>query len=139
MSTLPNRRRFIVILPIAGAALLAACAPESTPTSASASPVAPVAPVTPTAPAAEVSTPPTPAPALASNLVSVDEKDAQAIALGYVTDAARANKDKYKAGSQCSNCALFLGQAGDTSGGCPLFSGKKVMAKGWCASWVKQA
>jgi hypothetical protein len=72
----------------------------------------------------------------------VDAKDPQALALGYVDDATRADKVKFKtyaAGNQCSNCSLFLGKAGDVSGGCPLFSGKQVAAKGWCSAWVKKA
>ena len=72
----------------------------------------------------------------------LDPKDAQAIALGYVDNANSVDKAKYPnhaAGNQCSSCALYLGNAGDATGGCPLFSGKKVMAKGWCASWVKKA
>jgi hypothetical protein len=72
----------------------------------------------------------------------VDEKDTQAVALNYVDDAARANTAKvpnHVAGSQCSNCALYLGKPGDAAGMCPLFSGKQVAAKGWCSSWVKKA
>lgn len=135
MTTTPTRRRFIAIMPIAGAALLAACSPEPTP--------APV-PTSPPTPAAEhTATPaPAPAPVAATNQPMVDPKDAQAMALGYVADATHADKDKFKtyaAGNQCGNCALFLGKAGDATGGCPLFSGKKVNAKGWCGSWVKKA
>ncbi|NMM11276.1 MAG: iron permease [Polaromonas sp.] len=72
----------------------------------------------------------------------VDEKDSQAITLGYVADATRADKDKFKSyipGSQCSGCALYLGKAGDASGGCLLFQGKNVAASGWCSSWAKKA
>jgi anaerobic selenocysteine-containing dehydrogenase len=38
----------------------------------------------------------------------VDEKDAQAVALGYVTDASRANAKKYPkfaAGQHCGSCS----------------------------------
>ena len=72
----------------------------------------------------------------------VDEKSAQAVALGYVDDAARVNTAKYTnfvAGSNCRNCALYAGMPGDAVGMCPLFSGKHVAAKGWCGSWVKKA
>lgn len=72
----------------------------------------------------------------------VDEKDAQAVTLGYVSNASRADKVKFKAylaGSQCSGCALFLGKAGDSAGGCPLFAGHQVASTGWCSSWVKKA
>lgn len=72
----------------------------------------------------------------------VGEKDAQAIALGYVKDASRVDKAKFKnyiAASTCSSCALYQGKAGEASGACPIFAGKQVVAKGWCSSWVKKA
>ena len=75
-----------------------------------------------------------------ANLVS--DKDPQAAALGYVADATKADKAKYKnyaAGQICGNCALFQGKATDASGGCPLFAGKQVVTKGWCSAFAKKA
>jgi hypothetical protein len=72
----------------------------------------------------------------------VNEKDPQAVALGYVADAGKADKAKYKnwaATQHCDNCALFQGKAGDAAGGCPLFGTKKVAGKGWCSAWAKKA
>lgn len=72
----------------------------------------------------------------------VDEKDPQAVALGYVADATKADTKKYTkyaAGQHCANCALFQGKATDAAGGCPLFAGKQVAAKGWCSAWAKKA
>ena len=46
----------------------------------------------------------------------VDPKDPQAAALGYVTDATKADKakfPKYAAGQACGSCQLFQGKAGD--------------------------
>ena len=71
----------------------------------------------------------------------LDEKDPQAVALGYVADAIKADTKKfpkYAAGQNCANCALYQGKAGDTSGACPLFAGRQVTAKGWCSAWVKK-
>ena len=71
----------------------------------------------------------------------VNEKDPQAVALGYVADASKADKAKFKtfaAGQLCSNCALFQGKAADAAGGCPLFAGKQVAGKGWCSAWAKK-
>ena len=65
----------------------------------------------------------------------VSESDPNAKALGYVADASNAKGDKFKAGSNCSNCALFQGGSGD-AGNCPLFGGKKVAAAGWCTAWA---
>lgn len=72
----------------------------------------------------------------------VDEKDPQAIALGYVADAKRADTKKFPkfaAGQNCANCALFQGKAGAAAGGCPLFAGKQVAGAGWCSAWAKKA
>lgn len=75
-------------------------------------------------------------------MAMVDEKDATAVALGYVSDASKVDTGKYKthtAGMACGNCALYQGKAGDASGPCPLFAGKQVSAKGWCGSYAKKA
>jgi hypothetical protein len=72
----------------------------------------------------------------------LDEKDAQAIALGYVADAKRVDTKKFPkfaAGQLCSNCPLFQGKATDKAGGCPLFGAKQVAAAGWCSAWAKKA
>ena len=71
----------------------------------------------------------------------LDEKDAQALALGYVADATKTDTKKYPkyaAGQNCVNCALYQGKAGDAAGGCPLFAGKQVVSKGWCSAWAKK-
>jgi High potential iron-sulfur protein len=72
----------------------------------------------------------------------VDEKDAQAVALGYVADTAKADTKKFPKHSKdqrCSNCALYQGKASDTAGGCPLFGTKLVTNVGWCSAWAKKA
>jgi hypothetical protein len=72
----------------------------------------------------------------------VDEKEPQAVALGYVTDARRADAKrfpKYAAGQMCANCALYQGKVTDAAANCPLFAGKQVAAKAWCSAWAKKA
>ena len=72
----------------------------------------------------------------------VDEKDAQAAALGYVADAKRVDVKKFPkfaAGQNCTNCMLYQGKVTDKAGGCPLFAGKQVAGPGWCSAWVKKA
>ena len=72
----------------------------------------------------------------------LDEKDAQAAALGYVAEAKRVDTKKYNkfaAGQNCANCSLYQGKAGDKAGGCPLFAGKQVAGEGWCSAWAKKA
>lgn len=135
MLTSTSRRRFIEIMPFAGVALLAACSPEVEPTS-------PVMPTPPPAPQPVPEPMPSAAPAAAPSLPMVNTKDALAVSLGYVEDAANVDAAKYPnyvPASQCSNCALYMGKAGEASGGCPLFQGQLVTAMGWCSSWVKKA
>ncbi len=62
------------------------------------------------------------------HLPKVDPSEAQASALGYVHEST-------KEGQWCNNCQLW--QGGDKAwGGCAIFPGKEVAAKGWCKSWV---
>ena len=76
----------------------------------------------------------------ASAQAMVDEKDPQAAGLNYKADATKVDKakaPKYAAGQNCGNCALYQGGSA-ASGGCPLFAGKQVAAKGWCTAWAKK-
>ena len=71
----------------------------------------------------------------------LDEKDAQALALGYVAEATKTDTKKYPkyaAGQNCANCVLYQGKAADAAGLCPLFAGKQVASKGWCSAWAKK-
>lgn len=80
--------------------------------------------------------------ARAQSKAMVSEQDPQALALGYVADASKADKAKYKqyaAGQHCGSCALFQGVASATDGACPIFAGKHVSAKGWCSAYSKKS
>jgi High potential iron-sulfur protein len=136
-----TRRLFIQIVPVSGAVLLAACSDKAPPAAPPAPAAAPAAP-----PAAAPAPAPAPAAAPAGPTATgpmVDSAaDPTAQALGYVNDASKVDKAKYAnfvAGSACSNCALYQGQAGAEAGPCPLFAGKQVSAKGWCSSYAKKA
>jgi hypothetical protein len=65
----------------------------------------------------------------ASDLPKVDPADPQAAALQYTHESKMEGK-------YCNNCVYIQG---DVSGKewfpCPLFPGKQVAAKGWCAAW----
>ena len=79
--------------------------------------------------------------AFAADTPMVDEKDPQAAALGYVGDATKADKAKFKtyaAGQTCASCQLYQGGTAP-AGVCPLFAGKHVAAKGWCSAYAKKA
>ena len=72
----------------------------------------------------------------------LDEKDAQAQALGYRHDAAKVDRKKfatYQPGQSCGNCQQFQGKPGAAWAPCQIFSGKQVNTKGWCSAWVKKA
>ena len=72
----------------------------------------------------------------------VDEKDAQAAALGYVADTTKVDIKKYPkhiADQKCSSCQLYAGKPKETAGPCPLFAGKQVAANGWCSAYIKKA
>jgi hypothetical protein len=128
-----SRRNFIGIIPVLGFGVLTACTQKTETT-----PMPPPTAVTPppeTAPIAPVAQP-------AAVLPMLDEKDVQAVAFGYVENSAKADKSKFPmsvATSNCSNCALYSGGAGEAAGPCAIFAGKRVMAAGWCNSWAKKA
>ena len=140
MTTRRQLIRSIPAIPLMTAAgattLLAACGEKKT-----AEVVAPApAPAPMAAPAPVTQTPAAPATSVATGPL-VDEKDAQAIGLGYVAVAANADKakfPKYADGQLCSNCSLYQGGAAD-QGGCPLFAGKQVLGKAWCSAYNKKA
>ncbi len=80
--------------------------------------------------------------AYAQGAPMVNEKDAQAVSLGYAANSAKVDATKYPkhAATQiCSNCALYSGKAGEASGPCAIFPGKQVAAKGWCSAYAKKA
>jgi hypothetical protein len=66
----------------------------------------------------------------------VDPGSAEAKAVKYVEDAARASGAT--AGNRCATCALYQGADGSTQGPCQIFPGKAVKAAGWCSSWAPQ-
>jgi High potential iron-sulfur protein len=71
----------------------------------------------------------------------LDDKDPQALALGYVSDSAKADKSKYlnhDAEQRCRTCQLYSGKPTDSSASCPVFSGKHVAAIGWCSAHAKK-
>lgn len=71
--------------------------------------------------------------AAAADLPQVTADDPLAKALKYVSEAGKASEAK--PGSTCANCALYQGGTA-AQGGCLLFPGKAVTAKGWCSSWT---
>lgn len=80
-------------------------------------------------------------PARADSATLVKDTDAQALAVGYVSDATKADRAKYKqytVGQHCGTCALFQGASGAADGPCPIFAGKRVSSKGWCSAYVKK-
>jgi hypothetical protein len=152
-----TRRQLIQSIPAlpfmtaAGATvLLAACGDKKPAEVVAPAPTPAPAPVPEPAPAPAAAAPATPEPAAAPAPVAaapaatgplLDEKDAQAVALGYVSVATKADKvkyPKYADGQACGNCSLYQGGAA-AQGGCPLFPGKQVSSKAWCSAYNKKA
>jgi hypothetical protein len=80
--------------------------------------------------------------AFAQKLELVKDLDANAVALGYKTDGSKTDTKKYPKYAKeqnCSNCALWVGDAKAPEGKCALFAGKAVAAKAWCSAWAKKA
>jgi hypothetical protein len=71
----------------------------------------------------------------------IDEKDPQAVALGYRHDTNQVDKAKFPrhaASQRCDNCQLYQAKATDPWGGCPLFGARQVAGPGWCSAWVRK-
>ena len=134
------RRRFALLLPLGGMALLAACSKSPEP---AATPAPAPAPTPAPAPAAEMpaATAPAQAGAGTAGLPMVDPADPSVKALDYTADASQAapSHPKFQPGQACSNCALYAGQPGDAAGPCPLYPGRQVSAKAWCNAYAKKA
>lgn len=77
----------------------------------------------------------------ASTPARIDEKEKNAVALGYLHDATKVDADKnplYKAGQTCLTCLQIQGKDGEAWRPCGIFPGKLVNTKGWCKVWVKK-
>ena len=69
----------------------------------------------------------------------VDEKEPQAVALGYVTDAKRADKAKfpeYAPPQHCAICQFYQAAKTAPTGPCTIFAGRPVAGPGWCSAYV---
>jgi hypothetical protein len=67
--------------------------------------------------------------------------DPAAAALDYVENAAQVDGKKYpnySPGSNCENCLLLQGTAGNNYRPCSLFPGKLVSVSGWCKGWTPE-
>jgi High potential iron-sulfur protein len=72
----------------------------------------------------------------------VKDTDANAVALGYLTDGTKTDTKKYPKYAKeqnCAGCALYVGDAKAANGKCALFAGKAVAAKAWCSAYAKKA
>jgi hypothetical protein len=81
------------------------------------------------------------APAEGAAEPKLEEQDPQALALGYVENAARVDAKKYPSfvqGSNCENCLKLEGKAPDEYRPCTLFPGKRVAITGWCSAWTAE-
>jgi High potential iron-sulfur protein len=71
----------------------------------------------------------------------LDVKDPAAMAQGYVENASQVDIKKFPQfvqGSNCENCLLLQGSAGNNYRPCSLFPGKLVSVSGWCKGWTPE-
>jgi len=71
----------------------------------------------------------------------LDESDPAAVTFAYRADATTVDPTKnptFRAGQTCANCSLYAGEPGQRQGGCGVFIGKEVSARGWCNAWDKK-
>jgi hypothetical protein len=71
----------------------------------------------------------------------LDVKDPAAIAQGYVENVSQVDVKKFPQfvqGSNCENCLLLQGSAGNNYRPCSLFPGKLVSVSGWCKGWTPE-
>jgi len=140
----------VVLLPFVS---LAGCSGEKPPPASG--------PATP--PPAEINQPPaptavaetaTPAPAPAAPAtgaaaavptVKLDESDPIAKTLGYRHDATQVDTTRFKvkagpdgATQFCNNCVQYKEIGNPDWGGCGIFAGKLVAAKGWCSTYARK-
>ena len=82
-------------------------------------------------------------PAQAADLPHLSPEDPTAKSLHYTENASKIDaksEPTYKAGSQCSKCALF--QSAQIKGDyapCGAFAGKAVNKNGWCMAFAPMA
>jgi hypothetical protein len=80
-------------------------------------------------------------PARSAQQQHLDVHDPQAVALGYVENAADVDPTKfprYVKGSTCENCLQLQEKPGNNYRPCNLFSGKLVSVSGWCSGWTAE-
>jgi len=73
--------------------------------------------------------------------VKLEDSDPMAAALGYKSDTAQVDGQKYpqhKPDQKCDGCALYQGKPGDANGPCSAVGGKLVAGNGWCLVYAKK-
>jgi len=107
------------------------------------------APVDPSVPGSTAPAATTPAPAPAAPAATtvtpaapvgplVSETEPQAVAVGYVADARRANLarfPRFHRGQHCAACQQYQGLPSAPTAPCTVFAGRQVQASGWCSSF----
>ena len=79
--------------------------------------------------------------ARAAALTPLDPADPTARSLNFVADSSKVDakaNPTFKPTQKCASCAQYQGRAGDSSGGCIIFSGHSVPANGWCKVWAQK-
>ena len=77
-------------------------------------------------------------PAAPKALPKLPLDNPQAKALAYTETTKGITHKAFKPGSDCANCMLYKGAAGQAYGPCTLFPKNTVAAAGWCSAWARK-
>ena len=85
-------------------------------------------------------------PVVAQDFPLIEESNASALSLGYKHSASDVDLSKFPqrgtdAGKAqfCSNCSLYTGSTGASTGPCAIFPAKSVATTGWCSVWTQKS
>ena len=81
-------------------------------------------------------------PCAAQAYPHLGESEPRALEVGYVEDAAKADRQKfrkYTPGQVCFNCDLYRGKPTEPWAPCTLFPRRVVAGKGWCDAFRRRS
>jgi len=71
----------------------------------------------------------------------LEETHPDAVALEYVADASRVNREahpEFVPGNRCARCFFFHGRGAAATAPCTVFGGFRVSANGWCREFKER-
>ena len=71
----------------------------------------------------------------------LEETHPDAVALNYVADASKVNREahpEFVPGNRCAGCFFFHGRGAAATAPCTVFAGYRVNANGWCREFKER-